>query len=248
MLMNECTNWPIFQPDVVIARQTTTEAWLNIVVIPDDELHLLERLRNGDEGAFALLVHQYHYALLRIAMIYVQEPATAEEAVQEAWIGVLQGLKHFQGRSSLKTWIFRILTNCAKNSALRERRSIPFSSLADGKRGTDEPDRESDSFFLSIFQRSGAWVSLPENGDEIPEEWLLLQEISRHIELALKLLPANQRMVMTLRGIKGWRSQEVCQVLGISEANQRVLLHRARVKVRRAFEQYFNEEEHQEKL
>ena len=141
-------------------------------------------------------------------------------------MGVLSGLKRFEGRSSLKTWIFRILTNCAKTRAQREGRSIPFSSLPelDSNEPAVDPDR-----FRSADQQ---WVSFPQSWDEIPEERILSDETRAYIEGAIEALPPDQREVITLRDIEGWTAEETCSFLGVSEANQLVLLHRARSKVR----------------
>jgi RNA polymerase sigma-70 factor, ECF subfamily len=210
---------------------------------PESELHLIERLREGDESAFVILVEQYQRAMLRLAMIYVYKQAVAEEVVQETWMGVLQGLNRFERRSSLKTWIFRILANCAKTYAVREGRSIPFSSLADAEIDNDEPAVDPERFFPPGAQRPGGWISLPENWDEIPEKRLLSQETYVRIEAAIETLPPNQRTVIILRDVEGWTPEEIRSVLGVSEGNQRVLLHRARSKVRRALEQYLNGKE-----
>jgi RNA polymerase sigma-70 factor (ECF subfamily) len=212
-------------------------------VASTDELRLIEMLRNGDEGAFVSLVERYHTTMLRIAMIYVSERAVAEDVVQEAWLGVLQGLNRFEGRSSLKTWIFRILTNCAKTRALREKRSVTFSSLSDLEVNFDEPAVDPDRFLPPDSQTPGHWVSFPANWDEIPEKRFLSQETHACIISSIEALPPGQRTVITLHDIEGWPSEEICNVLGISETNQRVLLHRARSKVRRALEQYFDEHE-----
>lgn len=213
------------------------------VVVLRDELQLIEMLRHGNEDAFVALIEQYHAPMLRLAMIYVSEPTVAEEVVQEAWIGVLQGLNRFEGRSSLKTWIFRILTNCAKTRALNEKRSVPFSSLTDLEANFDEPAVDPDRFTSADSPQPGHWVSAPANWDDVPEQRFLSQETYACIVSATEALPPNQRIVITLHDIEGWTTEEICNVLGISETNQRVLLHRARSKVRRALEQYFNEKE-----
>lgn len=158
-------------------------------------------------------------------------------------MGVLQGLSRFEGRSSLKTWIFNILANRAKTYALREGRSVPFSSLVDAEIDADEPAVDPDRFFPSDAQRAGGWISLPENWDEIPERRLLSKETYICIEAAIEALPPHQRTVITLRDVEGWTSEEIRSVLGVSEVNQRVLLHRARSKVRRALERYLDEKE-----
>ena len=237
------TNQSASQPDAVIVKHINTEHWLNSTTTPESEIRLIEMLRNGDEKAFLSLVRQHHHAMLRLATIYVPKQAVAEEVVQEAWMGVFQGLKNFEGRSSLKTWIFRILTNCAKTAALREGRSVPFSSLLDEEIDAYEPSVEPERFFPPGSGRPGTWISLPENWDEIPEKRLLSQETFASIESAIEALPPHQRIVMTLHDIEGWMPEEICLLLGISEANRRVLLHRARSKVRHALERYFAEEE-----
>jgi RNA polymerase sigma-70 factor (ECF subfamily) len=241
--MSESTDRPASRHDIVGARQTITDDGAERATTPESELHLVEMLRNGDERAFALLIEQYHRAMLRLAMIYVAKQAVAEEVVQETWMGVLQGLNRFEGRSSLKTWIFRILANRAKTFALREGRSIPFSSLIDTEVDSSDPAVDPDRFFPPGAQRAGSWISLPENWYEIPEKRLLSQETYVRIEAAIEALPPNQRTVITLHDVEGWMSEEICSVLDISEANQRVLLHRARSKVRRALERYFDEKE-----
>jgi RNA polymerase sigma-70 factor (ECF subfamily) len=205
-------------------------------------MRLVEALRSGSETAFVMLIEQYHRALLRLAMVYVPSRAVAEEVVQETWLGVLQGLQRFEGRSSLKTWIFRILTNCAKTRAQREGRTVPFSSLADLQEDDDEPSVEPERFSASEMGRTGHWLASPRRWDEIPEERLLSQETQTQLRKAIQVLPPNQRTVITLRDIEGWDSEEICRFLDISEVNQRVLLHRARARIRRALEMYFEEE------
>lgn len=211
---------------------------LNRPIVWMDDLRLLEALRNGDETAFAWLINQYHPSLVRLAQIYVSSAAVAEEVAQEAWLGVLQGLERFEGRSSLKTWIFRILTNRAKTRGQRESRSVPFSDLEDPDQGAAEPAVEPDRFNPAEHQWPNHWAVEPVSWETIPEQRFLSQETRAYIEQAIADLPASQRQVIMLRDIDGWTSDEVCSVLGISEANQRVLLHRARSKVRRALEQY----------
>jgi RNA polymerase sigma-70 factor (ECF subfamily) len=197
-----------------------------------DELLLLQKLREGDEATFAFLLDRYCPFMSRLAMLYVSDRAVAEEVVQEAWMGILQGLDRFRGRCSLKTWIFRIVMNIAKTRCLREKRSIAFSSLYSGEAQSVE----------SAIDFDGNWISLPRNRCENPEEHLLAQETGVHIQMAIGALPLRQRIVITLHDVEGWRSHEVADLLGITKANQRVLLHRARSRVRRVLEQYFNEE------
>jgi len=198
---------------------------------------LIESLQAGDEDAFASLVDEYSPSLLRVAMTYVGRRAVAEEVVQETWLGVINGLDRFEGRSSLKTWIFRILTNTACTRGQRERRSIPFSSMnGSGERDSGlDPDR----FFPPDHPRYPDHWSVGPTPWETPEEGLLSGETREMILRAIEELPAAQRTVVTLRDVEGWPPEEVCDALELSEGNQRVLLHRGRSKVRGALEQYF---------
>jgi RNA polymerase sigma-70 factor, ECF subfamily len=207
---------------------------------PADELWLLDGLRRGDEAAFLSLVTMHYAAMLRLAQVYVGTRAVAEEVIQETWLGVLQGLDRFEGRSSLKTWIFRILLNRARTRAQHEHRTIPFSALATATEPF-EPAVDPDAFRPPEDQYPGGWLTPPTAWDTLPEERLLSQETRQYIEEAVTMLPAAQRAVITLRDIDGWSSSEVCDYLGISEANQRVLLHRARSRVRRALAGYLEE-------
>jgi RNA polymerase sigma-70 factor (ECF subfamily) len=210
---------------------------------PEDDVHLLAKLRAGDEQSFALLIDRYHNSLLRLARIYVQNPAAAEEVVQETWLGVIQGLDRFEGRSSIKTWIFRILTNRAKTKGEREGRTIPFSALQEHG-DPDEPAVDPARFHPAEHARwPGHWAARPTNWDELPEERLLAAETRARILDAVETLPPSQRAVITLRDIDDWTAEEVCNILGLTETNQRVLLHRARSKVRRALEQYLDVEQ-----
>ena len=203
-----------------------------------DDLEQLEALRNGDERAFASLVDRYYGSLLRLAMAYVPSRAVAEEVVQETWVGVLEGLSRFEGRSSLKTWIFRILTNRAKTRGQRERRYEPMGLGGDSGDNPDGPAVDPDRFFKSGYFVDH-WVSQPNAWeDETPERLLLSKETRAQIEKAIEALPPTQRQVITLRDIEEVSSQEVCNILDITETNQRVLLHRARSKVRRTLEPY----------
>lgn len=205
---------------------------------PTDEARLLAALRQGDEGAFMALVTMHYSAMLRLAQVYVGTRAVAEDVIQETWLGVLQGLNRFEGRSSLKTWIFRILLNRARTRAQRENRSIPFSALASDDAEPFEPAVEPDAFRPPGDQYPGGWLRPPSGWDTLPEERLLSGETRQQIDAALTTLPPSQRAVITLRDIDGWSASEVCDYLSISEANQRVLLHRARARVRRALAGY----------
>lgn len=206
-----------------------------------NDWHLIELLRRGDEAAFIVLIDSYHKAMLRLATIFVTRPMVAEEVVQETWMAVLEGLPRFEGRSSLKTWIFRILTNRAKTRAVREGRSVPFASFADAQSDDDESAVDPDRFRPPGAKWVGGWVSFPAIWEAQPEERALTMETRAYLEKAIEALPPNQREIITLRDVEGWSSEETCSLLGISEGNQRVLLHRARSKVRNALEKYFTE-------
>jgi RNA polymerase sigma-70 factor, ECF subfamily len=228
--------------DMAPRQHPVIRANLAGAVASTDELFLIEQLRIGNEAAFVSLVDRYAPPMLRLAMIYVRVWTVAEEVVQETWMAVLEGLGRFEGRSSLKTWLFRILTNCAITRAQREGRSIPFSSLSNSDPDLAEPALDPDRFLPTDHQWAGHWVSFPSNWQEIPEELLLSRETRVCLEKTIEALPPSQRQIIILRDIEGWTSEETCRFLGISEANQRVLLHRARSKVRGALEKYFEEE------
>jgi RNA polymerase sigma-70 factor, ECF subfamily len=201
-----------------------------------DDAALVEALKRGDEDAFAGLVGMYHSALLRLAMAYVATREQAEDAVQETWLGVLNGIDRFEGRSSLKTWIFRILVNRAKTKGVREHRSIPFSALEDDgdeARPSVDPARFQDGGRLA-----GAWSTPPQSWDGVPEDRLLSAETRAAVDEAIAALPAMQRAVITLRDVRGFTAPETREVLGLTDANERVLLHRARSKVRARLEEY----------
>jgi RNA polymerase sigma-70 factor (ECF subfamily) len=220
------------------AKQGAGASTARALVGQADELRLLERLRAGDERAFMDLVDRYHASLLRLARMYVASGAVAEEVVQEAWLGVLKGLDRFEGRSSLKTWIFRILTNVAKTRGQREARTIPFSSAWRPGPEATEPAVDPDRFLPADHDRwPHHWAFAPTSW-ETPEESLLSGETRALILKTIEGLPGAQREVITLRDIEGWSSDEVCNALDITETNQRVLLHRARSKVRGALERY----------
>ena len=210
--------------------------------LEDDEA-LLPALRRGDAEAFAALVDRHSRAMIRVAMAYVPSRAAAEEAVQEAWIAVMRGIDGFEGRSSLKTWIFRILTNVAMRSGARERRSTPFSALAKAE-DTGEPTVDPDRFLPDDHELfPGHWLIMPARWPT-PEDGLLAGETREVIAAAIAELPAAQRTVIALRDVEGCTSEEVCGALEISAGNQRILLHRARSRVRDAIESYYGAVEH----
>jgi RNA polymerase sigma-70 factor (ECF subfamily) len=208
-------------------------------VVVEEDLRLVAALRAGDEAAFMTIVEQYQGQLTRIALLYVSSRDVAEEVVQETWLGVLKGLDRFEGRSSFKTWMFRILTNIAKTRGVRESRTVPFSALVADEAGGDERAVEPSRFHGS-GEDEGAWLLPPAHWDELPEAALSSSETLEVVRKAIEELPPVQRHVIQLRDIDGWTGEEVCNVLELTETNQRVLLHRARSKVRRAIERYLD--------
>jgi RNA polymerase sigma-70 factor, ECF subfamily len=205
-------------------------------VLSAHDARLVEGLRAGDEAAFAELMREYGGAMLRLAQLFVSSRAVAEEVVQEAWLGVLRGIGRFEGRSSLKTWLFRIVANTAKTRAVREARSVPFSALGDD--AGDEPAVDPDRFLGSGERFPGHWAVPPQSWAGTPENRLLAQEAMEVIEREIERLPPAQRAVITMRDVQGLTSEEVRNALDLTETNQRVLLHRARSKVRNALEEY----------
>jgi RNA polymerase sigma-70 factor (ECF subfamily) len=201
-----------------------------------DEQDLIQRLRDRDEQAFVAVLDRYHAALVRLAMVYVRERADAEEVAQETWLGVLGGIHRFEGRSSLKTWLFRILVNRARTRAHRSARTVSLDALEEGDSWTAvEPGR----FHGPDHPRSpGHWASPPVSWGEAPEQRLLAKETLGRVRQAIQALPPMQSQVITLRDVEGWSAEDVCAVLELSPENQRVLLHRARSKVRAALERY----------
>ena len=184
------------------------------------DLARVEAIRRGDERAFAALFDEFQPGLRRIVRDYVDNPAVAEEVIQETWLGVIRGIFAFEGRSSLKTWIFRILINRAKTRAMREKQTVPFAEMDDT---ASEP---------------GPGLEPPGQLQPSPEQALLAGETQRRLAAAIEELPPNLRVVLTLRDVEGLSAEEVCNTLGIRETNQRVLLHRARSRVRARLEPY----------
>jgi RNA polymerase sigma-70 factor (ECF subfamily) len=199
-----------------------------------EDQELVERARAGDEEAFATLVRRHSPALLRLARMYVATQAQAEDVVQETWLGVLRGLERFEGRASFRTWLFRILVNRAKTAGVREHRSVPFASFGDSGDG-DEPAVDP-----TRFAAAGNWVSPPQRWEDDPDTALRGREARRIAEEAIEQLPERQRIVITMRDLDGLSSDEVRNALDLSETNQRVLLHRARAKVRQALENWID--------
>jgi RNA polymerase sigma-70 factor, ECF subfamily len=206
---------------------------MELIASPDD-LTLVARLRAGDEDAFMRLVDELGPSMRRVARMYVSTDAAADDVVQDAWLGVLRGLDRFEGRASLRTWIFRILVNIAKTRGQREGRSVPLASLAGDD--LDAPSWDAAWFFSQDEAKPDHWSSLPHDWNGVPEEQLLGSETRRAIRAAIDSLPPMQAEVIRLRDVLGWSSEEVRNALDLTETNQRVLLHRARSKVRRALE------------
>lgn len=217
----------------------------NIIAAPaadPDDLALVAALRRGDEAVFLELIDRLHSSLLRLALLYVSHQALAEEVVQETWQDVLQALPRFDGRCSLKLWIARILVERAKTRAQSEGRSIPFAALEHPIEAR-EPALEADRFLSADHPRwPGHWASSVHSWETLPEERLFSAETYAQIDVAITALPPSQQAIITLRDIEGWTSTEVCYTFAISEADQQALLHQARSKVRRALEQYFDDE------
>jgi RNA polymerase sigma-70 factor (ECF subfamily) len=195
------------------------------------EEQLLDALRGGDEQAFGQLVSSHNAALLRLARNYVSCTATAEEVVQETWMGVINGIHGFRGGSSLKTWIYRILINRAMSRGKRDKRIVPFSSLMPASEAAD------DSYTPDRFLPDGHWATPPRPFDA-PADRMALLEFRARLREALVHLPERQQIVVTLRDVEGLSADEVCDLLHISAENQRVLLHRGRTRLRQALESY----------
>jgi len=199
---------------------------------------LLAALRAGDEAAFAALVTRYHASLKRVARAYVSTDAVAEEVVQDTWMAAIRGLDRFEQRATIKTWLFRILTNQAKTRGMRERRIVPFASLAGA--GGEEPSVAPDRFQRDGDTWPGHWA-IPPRPWQDPERRLASLEAREHLRAAIAALPPTQQAVLTLRDVEGLESEEVCGLLDLSAGNQRVILHRARARVRADLERYFEE-------
>ncbi len=204
----------------------------------EDEPTLVDALRSGDEDAFAWLVRRYHGPLLRYAGVFVADRAVAEEVVQETWLGVIRGIGAFEARSSVRTWIFQILANRARTRGVREARSVPMSALVAQELEEDAPVFGPDHFRPDDAPRwAGHWAIAPQPWNA-PEARLLAAESRAVLDAAIAALPPAQREVITLRDVLGVEAEEVCRRMELTDGNQRVLLHRARSRVRAAFDAY----------
>ena len=199
--------------------------------IEDSEL---AALRAGDEAAFRSLIRRYHGPMFRLAMTYVGDRGVAEDVVQESWLTCVRSLDRFEGRSSLKTWIFGIVINTARSRRRKESRILPFASFW----RRDDSDQRRPTVDRSRFGSDGMWQSGPLSWDSIPESKVLGDETVQHVRAAIEALPPKQREVIVLRDVAGFEAGEVSSLLGISAANERVRLHRARAAVRQALEEY----------
>jgi RNA polymerase sigma-70 factor (ECF subfamily) len=207
----------------------------------DDDAQLLSALKRRDETAFVALVERYQRPLLRLALVYCRSMAIAEEIVQDTWLGVIQGIDRFEGRASFKTWLFQILVNRARTRAEREGRDVSFSSLAEEAEGPGEPAVPPERFRPIDDKWPNNWALPPHSWGESADAGLLAGETMDLVKRAIAQLPSAQQQEITLRDVEGWPAEDVCNVLMISETNQRVLLHRARSRVRGALESHFND-------
>jgi RNA polymerase sigma-70 factor (ECF subfamily) len=189
---------------------------------PSTDEALVDRVLAGDEDAFVVLVNRYQGRLLRLARTYVRDEGTAEDVVQDTWIGFIRGIERFEGRSAFRTWLFRVLANRAKTRAVKEAKYVPLERDDDGSPLDDK------------FDQKGVWRAPPAAWTVTPERMVLSDEIRAVVNAALAAMPAGQRAVVTLRDLEELDGADVCNILDISETNQRVLLHRGRTRVRAA--------------
>ncbi|MDQ3875463.1 MAG: sigma-70 family RNA polymerase sigma factor [Actinomycetota bacterium] len=214
---------------------------LRAAVADRGERELLDAVVAGDESAFVALVDANSSWMMRTALLHVSSRAVAEEVVQDAWLNVLRALERFEGRSSFRTWLFAIVSNAARKEAAREGRSTAFSALPNAQAGVAERESLVDRFFDGSHPRwANSWNTIVDPWDRLPEERLVSEEVRRTIETVVQGLPPAQRAVFQLRDREGWSAGDVCDALELTDANQRVLLHRARLKVREALERYFH--------
>jgi RNA polymerase sigma-70 factor (ECF subfamily) len=214
----------------------TAGSTATFVITRGDDSQLLAAILEGDEDSFVTLVERYHSALLRLARMYV-DPSAAEDVVQDTWIGVLRGLSSFEGRASFKTWLFHILVNRARTRAVRNARSIPMSWLVREETESQEYAVDPARFQSAQSRYAGHWLLKP-SAEDFPEEQLLAGELDDVLRRAIRRLPPAQSEVVRLRDVEGLPGEEVCQLLNLTEGNQRVLLHRGRSRIRAALDEY----------
>lgn len=207
----------------------------------DPDAGLVAGLKRGDEAAFVTLVERYQRTLLRLALVYCRVLAVAEEIVQDTWLGVIRGIDRFEERASFRTWLFQILVNRARTRAVQEGRALSFSSLAEEAESVAEPAVPAERFRGADDKWANNWALPPHSWGESSDAGLLASETLRLVKQAITTLSPAQQQVITLRDVEGWTAEDVCNVLQISETNQRVLLHRARSHVRALLEGHFND-------
>jgi RNA polymerase sigma-70 factor, ECF subfamily len=210
-----------------------------MMTVIDPEAELVSALKRRDERAFVTLVNRYQSHLVRLALVYCRTLDLAEEVVQDTWLGVIQGIDRFEGRASFRTWLFQILVNRARTRAVKEGRTLSFSSLAEEAQAPGEPAVPGDRFRPLDDPWPNNWALPPHSWGESSDARLLASETMDLVQRAIAQLPPAQQQVITLRDVEGWSPEDVCNVLEVSETNQRVLLHRARSRVRAALEAHF---------
>ena len=232
---------PPTPPAVTTESELPPLGVLQTSVQPDGDAELVDGLKRRDEAAFVTLLECYQGQLLRLALVYCRTRDIAEEIVQDTWLAVIQGIDRFEGRASFKTWLFQILVNRARTRAVKEGRSLSFSSITDEAETPREPAVPPERFRTADDPWPDHWALPPHSWGESSDARLLAAETMELVDRAIAQLPPAQQQVITLRDVEGFTSEEVCNVLAISETNQRVLLHRARSRVRSALEAHFDE-------
>lgn len=223
-LQNFRNFWAVFATNATVQRQGGRRARAQAI----DEVTLVRRLRAGDEEAFVDLIRQHHQVMVRLARSYVPNKSVAEEVVQDTWLAVLRGLPAFEGRSSVKTWLYAILLNRARTAGLKERRQIPIG----------EPGPAVDR---QRFNADGSWAFPPVHWADEVDDRVRAEQLTKSIQVAIDALPSSQRDVLTLRDVEGMTATDACEILGLGQGHQRVLLHRARTSLRTALEAEFGE-------
>lgn len=229
--------------DVALRQDTDDGRKLTEVGASADDLLLIEQLRSGNEATFVSLVEHVHPVMLRLALVYVTERVAAEEVVQQTWREVLESLDQFEGHTSLNIWLFRTLIHAATTRAQRESLRLPFSSLPDDDSTLTEPTVDAARFWPADHPWAGHWAAVPSDWEDIPKERLLSQEMRAYLDQAIEALPPSQRLILLLRDVAGWTSNEACCLLDIPEVAERILLHHARSQVREALEKQFEKED-----
>ena len=232
---------PRTPPAVTAESELPPLGVLQTSVQPDGDAELVDGLKRRVETAFVTLLERYQGQLLRLALVYCRTRDIAEEIVQDTWLAVIQGIDRFEGRASFKTWLFQILVNRARTRAVKEGRSLSFSSIADEAETPGVPAVPPERFRTADDPWPNNWALPPHSWGESSDARLLAAETMELVNQAIAQLPPAQQQVITLRDVEGWTSEDVCNVLEISETNQRVLLHRARSRVRAALEAHFDE-------